>query len=465
MPPPLALILTIGFIVFVFRRDAREGYGGSKALWLPVIWFFLLGSRYASHWLATLRIIPIPVVVSEEGSPLDRLVFLGLILAGMRILYRRRVTLRALIRNNGWIVLFLLYGLIAILWSDFPLVSLKRWIKVLGHPVMALIVLTEPNVEQAIVKLFNRCAYVILPVSILLLKYFPELGRGFDPWTGQAFNRGVTLDKNALGYDCMIFAMFYVWRLIAGGANWRTRAGKEEILHHLGFLSMAGWLLMQADSKTPLLSLILAVIIMVLLGIPFIDKRHFGVITVAGIAFIVILETGLGLYSGVLKLLGRNATLTDRTLLWEELLKFDVNPVVGTGFESFWLGSRMDALKGLFHFLPNQAHNGYLETYLNLGVIGVVILAGVILATFVRISGRLVRDFQWARFRMGYLFAIVLYNWTEASFKGLHLVWFVFYLIAMEYPGYGASRKASAKRGKRGRKGMVMEPCLARAAA
>lgn len=35
---------------------------------------------------------------------------------------------------------------------------------------------------------------------------------------------------------------------------------------------------------------------------------------------------------------------------------------------------------------------------------------------------------------MGFLLAVVAYNWTEASFKGLNLVWFVFYIIAMDYP-------------------------------
>ena len=37
------------------------------------------------------------------------------------------------------------YGLLSVLWSDFPLIAGKRWIKTLGHPVMALIILTEPE--------------------------------------------------------------------------------------------------------------------------------------------------------------------------------------------------------------------------------------------------------------------------------------------------------------------------------
>jgi len=43
-------------------------------------------------------------------------------------------------------------------------------------------------------------------------------------------------------------------------------------------------------------------------------------------------------------------------------------------------------------------------------------------------------NFEFARFRLGFLAAFVLYNWTEAAFKALHPVWFVFYIIAMDYP-------------------------------
>lgn len=445
MPPLLALLLTFAFIAFVFHRDAREKTSVSPAIWLPIAWFFLLGSRYFTHWLATLGIIPIPSINAEEGSALDRLVFLGLVLAGVRVLAKRRITLREVIRHNRWIFIFLIYGFLAILWSDYPGVSFKRWIKVLGHPVMALIVLTEPDPQQAMCKLMKRSAFLILPLSILFLKYYPELGRGFDRWTGQPFNRGITLDKNALGYDCMILGGFFVWRLLGDLGRWKSRAGKEEIIFNLGFLAMAGWLLIQANSKTPLLSLILAVATMMVLGFRFVPKRHFGAIVAITIAFLVFLEMGLGLYSTVLTLLGRDATLTDRTLLWEELLKFDVNPLLGTGFECFWLGPRMDSLSGLFHFLPNQAHNGYLETYLNLGLLGVLALLGVILASFRKIQKALLTNLHWARFRMGFLIAIVVYNWTEASFTGLHLVWFVFYLIALEYPAARVRSRAKSQ--------------------
>jgi hypothetical protein len=34
---------------------------------------------------------------------------------------------------------------------------------------------------------------------------------------------------------------------------------------------------------------------------------------------------------------------------------------------------------------------------------------------------------------LGVLFAIIVYNYTEAAFKNIHLVWTLFHLIAIDY--------------------------------
>ena len=88
----------------------------------------------------------------------------------------------------------------------------------------------------------------------------------------------------------------------------------------------------------------------------------------------------------------------------------------------------------IYWWHPIQAHNGYLETYLNLGYIGLGFMLVLIVNTYQKAGRALIAGMDFARFRLGFLAAFVLYNWTEAAFKALHPVFFIFFLIAMDYP-------------------------------
>jgi exopolysaccharide production protein ExoQ len=434
LPPSVASCLTVAFIIFLFRRDIREKPNVSGALWLPLIWLVISCSRGLSLWLNIFGVQVSGAASVEEGSPLDAWFFFILIAAGVYVLSNRGVRLSEIVGNNQWLTIFLLYCLISIIWSDFPFVALKRWIKVIGHPIMALIVLTEPDPKEALTRLMKRCAYVVVPVSILFIKYYPELGRGFDRWTGEPFNTGITTNKNALGADCLILGFFFFWYLLQTWQTDRDRWRRNELRLIAGFLIGIWWLLSQAHSATAVTSLFVGALVVVLVGMRSINKNLIGTYLLAALTLLVIAELTFGISGRFSETLGRGSGLSGRTLLWEALLGLHTNPIFGTGFESFWLGKRPEQLEGIFWFIPNEAHNGYLETYLTLGLIGVFLLLGLFVATFRKIRPELFRNFDWGRYRLGLLAAVILYNWTEAGFKTLNPIWFVFFLIALDYP-------------------------------
>jgi len=280
----------------------------------------------------------------------------------------------------------------------------------------------------------KRCAYLIVPISVLFIKYYPEYGRGFSSWTGAGFNTGITTNKNLLGCDCLILGFFWVWHLLQTWGMPKNKARRNELFLCAGFLCMTWWLLLRADSKTALTALVVGVLILVFTGLRRVNKRLIGAYIVSGVLILVAAETTFGIYAKTIQILGRNPTLTDRTMLWQDLLKVEINPVLGAGFESFWLGERMERIWEKYAFRPNQAHNGYLETYLNLGFIGLFLLVALLIATYGKARRELLRNFQFGRFRLGFLAAAVVYNWTEAGFKTTHFVFFAFYIIAIDYP-------------------------------
>ena len=436
LPPQVGLFLTLSLIIFLFRRDIREKPNVSGALWLPVLWLLLNSSRSLTQWL---NIFGLPVsgpASAEEGSPLDACFYLALAIAGVCILSNRQLQFSEIVSKNGWLIAFFLYCFISIVWSDFPFIAFKRWTKIFGHPIMALIVLTEPNFKEALIRLMKRCAYVVVPVSILWIKYYPQLGVGYDEWGG-TMNKGIAVGKNMLGADCLTLGFFFFWYLLQTWRTERSTQRRHELWLIAGLLIGISWLLRMAHSATSTIALFVAILIVVFVRIRFI-KNNIGTCILAGVVLLAAAELTVGLSGHLSQSLGRASTLTGRTEIWAHCLEVNSklgNPIIGAGFESWWIGQRRDLMAAFYKdWSPGGAQNDYLDTYLNLGLIGLSILIGLLIATFWKMRLELFRNFEWGRYRLGFFAAIVLHAITERTFGSGQPLWFVFYIIALDYP-------------------------------
>lgn len=434
LPPQIMLLLTVSCIAYLLQRDLRERPNVTWAVWLPTIWMFLMMSRPVSQWLAIFgfSVSGVDAAALEEGSPIDASVLFAMIVLASYVLNRRQVNISHFARENPWIMAFILYCLVAVVWSDFPFVSLKRWIKILGHPMMVLILFTEPDPAEALRRMMKRTAYVALPLSICWLKYFPKLGRDSSEW-GQTGFCGIAANKNLLGCTCLILGLFLAWQWMQIWRLDKTIWRRNELRLIAFLLLMLSYLLIKAHSSTALLSSALGGLVIVVLGFQIIDKRAIGAYAVVVVISAVTAQLTFDVYGKIVDFTGHGATIEGRAELWHTLLGMARHPLFGEGFESFWLGGRLQTLWAQYWWHPTEAHNGYLETFLNLGLVGLILLMGVILSTFRKCWIELLRNFEWGRFRMGVLVAILAYNWTEAAFKALHLAFFAFYIIAVNF--------------------------------
>src|SRR6266513_2560079 len=161
MPPSVALIVYAVLILTLFLLNRDRGSRVSPGLWIPVAWLSIGASRSVAQWLGGID----PDVSLEtayiEGNPLDALIFATLIVAGLVVLIARRRRVGAFLRVNGPLLVFLLYCVLSVLWSDYPGVAFKRWTKALGDTVMILIVLTDPEPTAAAKRLFARVGFLL----------------------------------------------------------------------------------------------------------------------------------------------------------------------------------------------------------------------------------------------------------------------------------------------------------------
>jgi exopolysaccharide production protein ExoQ len=428
MPPSLAFLAVSLFVMGILLADGRRLPRVSYGFWIPFAWMLVLASRPIAGWFD-------PSVgnfgaAPEDGSPLDRNALSLLMAMAFVVLWGRHLNWSGWVRENAWLCAFLLYCGISIIWSDFPAVALKRWIRALGSVMMILLVLSEKDPVSAIATLVRRTSYVLIPFSLLLIKYFRDLGVTHNEWTGAESLRGVTTDKNALGRLCLVAGLFALWDFLRA----RDAPLRIDTLNKLigsGIFAATLWLLLASNSATSLACLVLGAGVLVAIKLPVIRNRvrYIGILVVFGGTFAVLVGLALNLPEMIVTSLGRNMTFTDRTFLWRDLFASHDRLLAGVGYDTFWLGERLDWFMRVHKV--NEAHNGYIEVYLELGLIGLFLASGLLFSTFAKAKRLLTSNFEQGRLQMALLAVFVTYNATEAAYKATTSLAFVFLLIAI----------------------------------
>ena len=330
---------------------------------------------------------------SNAGLPFMELIWSGLYLMVLFFAVREARGIWHLLLREWPLLLLLTICLLSISWSDAKGLTARRSVALVATTLTSFyLAIRYPFREQLklLVTLSKICIALSLifgavhlgtPVdslsgrmnavfiqSRLLSIVFDvlPLHSVFAEWTEPWY--GIFTQRNSLG---MIMALSTVVLLL-----W-SRLEPEEKWSAYFWAGLSSLLIILSGSMTAYLSLSTVSIVGWLLRDVRLNPHRARRILVASA-----MAAGIGLYfiahdlGTVAAFFDRDATLTGRTTIWGASLVLGMDhPWIGHGFNAFWLGDEGPSgeIRKLAGWDVPSAHNGYLETWLDLGICGLAV--------------------------------------------------------------------------------------------
>lgn len=134
----------------------------------------------------------------------------------------------------------------------------------------------------------------------------------------------------------------------------------------------------------------------------------------------------IDLYAEILHALGKNPTLTGRTYLWGEGIRIGMDdPLLGHGYAAFWVAGQPDAERLWEEFyIPGKSgfhfHNVFVQTFVDLGAIGLLMMVMMILGSVVLSVLKVMRDGLNLEtiFLLGITTMFLIRSFVEVDFLG-----------------------------------------------
>jgi exopolysaccharide production protein ExoQ len=415
----IALTFCTALVLALLRIEHRRNPEASLVLWVPTLWMAISASRPLSSWFGGAAGGNI-----EAGSPLDRYVLSAMIACSIIILRRRRFDWSTLFRGNLWFILLLVYSGVSIYWSEIPFASFKRWIRIGGEVLLAFVVLSESMPLRAMESVLRRCAYILIPFSIVLIKYFPTMGVEYGVWSGERAWTGVGIQKNTLGQLCALSGFFLVWALIRDLRSSSLFKEKSQTMADVLVLCMTIFLL-KGPSEYAFSATSVSVLMIGVATFLFLYRlKHIAgslpTLVVVGLmylcsAYFLLFDQLIAI---VAPIFGRDVTFTGRSEIWRAVLNFAYrNPVLGVGYGGFWAPDDPELARWFDQrFILSIIHNGYLAVFVELGSVGATLLGCFLLAFGAKAAKRLNNSYEWGGYGICVLVMSLVYNLTEVAF-------------------------------------------------
>lgn len=307
------------------------------------------------------------------------------------VFLRPRAAMEGVIRNAPLLVIPS-YAIASILWSGEKLDTLKHSLEFLLTILIAIWASTCVRPRTFISALFLSGLAVMI-LSVLLGT------QDLDEETGEYILVGIFASKNQLALYASILILTALTLMFDAAQSSRMR------LLAVAAILPAVWALIVSHSVGSILFCglgVAAVLVLRMMSLMPTSVRAalFIVGFMLSVAAIIGVTLALGSLDALLNSVGKDASLTGRTDLWESAFNLiEQRPLLGVGFNAFWHIGNPEAERLWFisHVPPGAGfnfHNLYLNTAVELGLVGTACLAVLLCAIGLRLLWAMLYDPQ-----------------------------------------------------------------------
>lgn len=292
------------------------------------------------------------------GNVVNQICGLITLLVPLFFFIRNKVFIsKSFYRNNFFLLVFMLCLAVSISWSYDPMLSFKRFMALISVVFFAGFIAYNYSLEKITFMLGCAVGAVAL-IGLIFAVIMPDVVFISGGIRDGAF-KGVYPDKNA-GARINAIAILLLLPMLRQRNRWAIICGFFSLVTIVLAKSATGMVLVLAGTVSYWYFLTL-----IRLRI----NRSLAAFCGTTIIYLLICLLLYDNYSLLLELFGRDPSLTDRTLIWNFLTPMiDAEFIKGYGFGAFWSSRSAEAFITRWGYIGN-AHNGYLETLLNGGLI------------------------------------------------------------------------------------------------
>ncbi|MFY8143876.1 MAG: polysaccharide biosynthesis protein HfsI [Caulobacter sp.] len=344
---------------------------------------------------------------ANSQSAFLRLIFLPVYLVVLLVICARPLRFLAVL-TRSWLLLGLLsIAVCSVLWSLQPDVTIRRLVAVVFTTLTGVLLAERFDWPKTLEVLASTYA-VVVTLSFVFGLFMPAYGVMSIDFPGAW--RGVYGFKNQLGWAMSLATPTFLACALANPQRRRL---------WLGFAGAALLLIVLSTSKTALVSCLAGLAFMPLIALCRIGPALGTTALLAAVSVIALVGAVYALAPElVFELIGRDATFTGRTLIWDAISRqIEQRPLTGYGYGAVW-----DDLSGWgpVAWISNDqgfkifsAHNTVLGVWLELGLIGVTAWLMLLVGAWLKGLSRLAT--APAYFFLPFLAIFTLHSLTESD--------------------------------------------------